>query len=154
GKTQESNVAAGDILVGRVGTVGSVRLMSGEAWATDNNIVLSPDQTIISPFFLFANLSALKLSDLASTTDQPLLTFDTISDLKIPLLPLDTQRRIADYLDRETDQIDATIDKLAELEETLNERHVDAVKRAIASDTSIAIGIMVNVTLGKMLQPS
>lgn len=84
----------------------------------------------------------------------PLLNDSIMRRAKVPIPPLQTQRRIADYLDRETAEIDAMIDKLEELAETLRARRTDVIKRTIASDRSIAIGLMVDVTLGKMLQPA
>lgn len=45
-----------------------------------------------------------------------------ITDLKIPLPDLDTQRRIADYLDKETARIDTLIKECRELKEILLKR--------------------------------
>lgn len=59
-----------------------------------------------------------------------------LQGLPIPLPPLPTQRAIADYLERETAEIDAMAAELDELVETLNERRSAAVRRAVLSDTN------------------
>lgn len=49
--------------------------------------------------------------------------FSRMAQIRIPLPPLETQCRIADYLDRETGQIDETITRIDKLVELLEERH-------------------------------
>ncbi|MGN7227392.1 restriction endonuclease subunit S [Dietzia maris] len=61
----------------------------------------------------------------------------SLSRLDISFPPLPTQRAIADYLDRETAEIDAMAAELDELVETLNERRSAAVRRAVLSDTNL-----------------
>lgn len=56
------------------------------------------------------------------------LNYSEFSALAIPLPPLDTQRRIAEYLDTETAQIDAMMAKLDELVELLGERRASVVR--------------------------
>lgn len=55
-----------------------------------------------------------------------------VSRLPVVNVDLDTQRAIADYLDRETGEIDAMIAKLDELAETLEVRKQALVRTAIA----------------------
>ncbi len=50
------------------------------------------------------------------------ISFDRFSLLDLPLPPLETQRAIADYLDRETAEVDAMSADLDELEALLTER--------------------------------
>lgn len=50
------------------------------------------------------------------------LYWDQMGDIRIPLPPLEQQEQIADYLDRETAQIDALITEQQRLVETLQER--------------------------------
>ncbi len=63
-----------------------------------------------------------------------------------------TQGAIADYLDRETGEIDAMLAKLDELTETLRLRRVQVIQSAVRSSRSVGIGLMLDVKLGKMLQ--
>ena len=54
-----------------------------------------------------------------------------LGDLKVPWPPLPTQRRIADYLDRETAQIDAMTGALDGLVARLEERRSAVITRAV-----------------------
>ncbi|MBM7331664.1 hypothetical protein JS562_53750, partial [Agrobacterium sp. S2] len=80
--------------------------------------------------------------------------FTRMSRIRIPIPPRDTQRTIADYLDRETGEIDAMIAKMDELAETLEMRRIQEITTTISSSQRMSIGTIVNVTLGKMLQTS
>lgn len=52
---------------------------------------------------------------------------------RIPLPPLDTQKRIADYLDRETGEIDAMLAKMDELTQTLEERRTEVIQTTLSA---------------------
>jgi len=54
----------------------------------------------------------------------------TIARLGVPAHDLDTQKRIADYLDRETGEIDAMLARMDELTATLEARRVSSIRRA------------------------
>lgn len=56
--------------------------------------------------------------------------FERMRQIRVPLPPLDTQRAIADYLDRETSEIDAMLDKLDGLGRLLEERRRTEVEHA------------------------
>ncbi|MDT0157239.1 restriction endonuclease subunit S [Microbacterium sp. ARD32] len=58
----------------------------------------------------------------------------TIARLGVPYYDFPTQKRIADYLDRETGEIDAMLAKMDELTETLEARRVSAIQRATQLD--------------------
>lgn len=81
--------------------------------------------------------------------------------LPVLLPPVDEQRTIADYLDRETARIDALIEEQGRLIEMLRERRQDVIRSAVLGDVNpfdpppgvrlTAIGHHFTVTLGKML---
>ena len=85
----------------------------------------------------------------------PAINAADISRLRLPLPNLPTQRRIADYLDRETAQIDAMAGALDGLVARLEER-----RRSIISEfmdpfsecDTVPIGLCAKVTLGKTIQ--
>ena len=84
-------------------------------------------------------------------------TFEAITAWNIGEVPYvdcsrSTQRTIADFLDRETGEIDTMLAALDELTETLRQRRVQAIQSAVRSSRSIGIGLMLDVKLGKMLQ--
>ncbi|WP_156961806.1 type I restriction endonuclease subunit S [Pseudoglutamicibacter albus] len=72
------------------------------------------------------------------------------------LPPLETQRAIADYLDRETDEIDAMSADLDEMEALLKERRSTVIRRhlQLGDGKRVPIIAMAQVLLGKMIQPS
>ena len=81
--------------------------------------------------------------------------------MPVLLPPVDTQRAITDYLDRETARIDTLIEEQQRLIEMLRERRQDVIRSAVLGDTNpfnppagarlTAIGHHFSVTLGKML---
>lgn len=81
---------------------------------------------------------------------------ERLDQMHVPLPPLDTQRAIADYLDRETAEIDAMSADLDEMEALLKERRSTVIKRhlQLGDGKSIPIIAMAQVLLGKMIQPS
>ena len=70
------------------------------------------------------------------STNQIELSRDVVANLPLPALSLSEQRRIADYLDRETAQIDAMTEALDGLVARLEERRTST----IASETHALIG--------------
>lgn len=74
----------------------------------------------------------------------------------VPLPPRDTQRAIADYLDRETSEIDAMLDKLNGLGRLLEERFRQQLVVAIRGTDAplVSLGAVSDIALGKMIQPN
>lgn len=122
---------------------------------TSAYITVRPDGDKVEPRFLH---SVLRAYDIKKTFYEmgvgvrQTLKYAELADLPIPLPPRDTQRAIADYLDRETGEIDAMLAALDELTETLRLRRVKVIQSAVRSSRSIGIGLMLDVKLGKMLQ--
>lgn len=122
GFTLKANATAGEIIVGRVGSVGSLRLLTSEAWATDNTLLVSIDLHKAEPRFVIYSLREVPFAQITSGTAMPLLTGSTLMSQAISLPPLREQRAIADYLDRETARIDALIEEQRSLVRLLEER--------------------------------
>lgn len=76
-------------------------------------------------FWLTANYQNIR--NLAGGDKRDGLNLVHIGDIEVPLPPLDEQQAIADYLDRETQQIDELIAEQRGLIETLRERRVAVV---------------------------
>src|SRR5699024_12055020 len=78
---------------------------------------------------------------LASSTDQlrdgQSINFSRFSRLSLPLPPLETQRRIPDYLDRETAEIDAAVADLDKYEELLEQRRLFTVDEVLNSNEAV-----------------
>lgn len=81
--------------------------------------------------------------------------YERMSQIRIPLPPLETQQRIADYLDRETAEIDAAIADLDKYMELLEKRRTALLikeTRIRGSAPLTTLGRHAQVILGKTLQ--
>lgn len=63
--------------------------------------------------------------------------FNRMSSIRVPLPPLETQRAIADYLDRETAEVDAMSADLDEMEALLTERRRQSVSPNLSDYPSV-----------------
>lgn len=79
-----------------------------------------------------------------------------LNSLPVPSIPFATQRAIADYLDRETAEIDAMTADLDRMEALLTERRSTSIACSLQSSggASAPIAAMADVTIGKMVQPN
>lgn len=142
--------------------------------------VLSPRKEVEPQYFRFLFKSTQYVQGLQTTTDQmrdgQSIRYGQFALLPLPYPPLAEQRRIAEFLDRETAQIDDLIAKQEQLIATLAERLAARMFTAVTSgldrlatlvpsgadwfasrpDTwSVQkLGRLGSVTLGKMLQAS
>ncbi|NWN87109.1 MAG: restriction endonuclease subunit S [Micrococcaceae bacterium] len=135
------SVQHGDILVEKSGgtprnPVGTVVSYQGDLPAVYANFIfrlrMSSEQD--QRFWLYAlhasYLDGRTWSLVRQTTGIQNLDTNGFMSMKHPAPPLQTQRHIADYLDRETVEIDAMIDKLGDLQETLLARKVEVIRNS------------------------
>jgi type I restriction enzyme S subunit len=78
-------------------------------------------------------LAQYRLLMRAETTFDRRVTKEDFRELPIPVPPRPVQRAIADYLDRETERVDAVIEKKQRLIAVLRERSITATDNAILS---------------------
>lgn len=119
-------------------------LTGGSIGVSDKRGAVSPDYRVfefrdgVDPQFLHAVLRSTPYFDQyrlyirANTTFDRRIKQDDLDNLPIPVPPLDEQRRIADFLHRETAQIDALIAKQQNLVSLLTERRRAFVTTAVA----------------------
>lgn len=82
----------------------------------------------------------------------PILNAERIKRARVPLPPLKTQRRIADYLDRETGQIDETIARIDRVVDLIEERRARLHRDAFSENhPTTSLVTIAEITLGKML---
>ena len=119
------------VLIGRQGALcGNVNVGHGRFFASEHAIVATP----IAPAetgWLSAVFEAMDLRQYSVAAAQPGLSVETISRLLLPTPPLDEQRQIAEYLDRETGRIDELIAKQEQLVATLTERRQVLIAEAV-----------------------
>jgi|SRR5699024_8143172 len=109
------------VLFGRKGTIDRPLYINGRFWTVDTMFYTELSEKIVGRWlYYWATTVPFKLY--STDTALPSMTSSTLGRLKVPVLSVDTQRRIADYLDRETGEIDAMIDKLGELADNLKSR--------------------------------
>lgn len=78
--------------------------------------------------------------------------FSRMAQIRIPLPPLETQCRIAHYLDQETGQIDETITRIDNVVELLEERRARTHRDAFSDNyQTTSLMTVAEITLGKML---
>lgn len=97
--------------------------------------VLTPRKEIVGEYFRYLFKSVTYIQALQTTTDQlrdgQSIRFGQFSRIELISPPLDEQRQIAEYLDRETGQIEALITKQEQLVETLTERRQAVITHAV-----------------------
>lgn len=134
----ENYIQAGDALINSTGTgtLGRTSVVNNieDPLTWDSHVTLvRPRADRLDPQFLgyVLQMSETRFITLSQgSTNQIELSRDVVANLPLPALPLPTQRRIADYLDRETAQIDAMAGALDGLVARLEERRTNL--RAIA----------------------
>ena len=96
---------------------------------------MRPNKNVLDGRFLFRCIQsspvALQLELDATGVTRYGLPKSSIGNALIPLPPLETQRRIADYLDRETARIDALIAEKEKMLALLEEKRTALISRAV-----------------------
>ncbi|MER0091026.1 restriction endonuclease subunit S [Corynebacterium sp. KPL2680] len=115
------------ILFGRKGTIDKPLLVNGRFWTVDTMYFTVPRPDVDPRFVYYWALDA-PLSILSTNTAVPSMTSSDLAQLYLAVPPLDTQCAIADYLDRETAEIDGMRADLDEMERLLEERRRNIVK--------------------------
>jgi type I restriction enzyme S subunit len=123
--------------------------------------VLRPVQGAVDPRYLAYILTSSRVMDEIIATSvgvsYPAIQGSALHRMRVPCADIDTQHAIADYLDRETGEIDAMIAKMDKLVETLELRRVAAVDEAFADSRSpveTAFQMVADVTVGIVIEPS
>ena len=104
--------------------------------------VIFPRKTIADRYYRYLFKSSLFVEGLGNLTDQlrdgQTINFARFAQFALPLPPVETQRAIADYLDRETAEIDAMSADLDYCEALLTERRRAVVTVAFNSELGTA----------------
>ncbi|WKS67230.1 restriction endonuclease subunit S [Corynebacterium accolens] len=122
-------VPSGSILMAKIGAA----LLLGRFVQTkfdcciDNNMLALIPQKEVDPKYLHYATCLIDVTHLENPGPVPTLDINGLTQVRIPLPPLDTQRAIADYLDRETAEIDGMRADLDKMERLLKERRNNAI---------------------------
>ncbi|WP_171231004.1 restriction endonuclease subunit S [Ruegeria sp. HKCCA6707] len=97
----------------------------------------------VLPRFLFHLLSSYPFVDIINSesfgTKMPRADWEIVGHQPLPLPDLDTQRRIAGYLDNKTRQIDALIEKKRALLDRLSEKRQALITRAVTRGLNLDV---------------
>ena len=124
----------GDVLFGKL------RPYLAKAWCADFDGVCSTEFLVLKPrnygssFLLYLVMTDGFISHVDSSTygaKMPRASWDFIGDSPLPVPPLDEQRDIAAFLDRETERIDSLIAKKRLLIERLQEYRTAMITRTV-----------------------
>lgn len=160
-------VEVDELVVNPMWLIGGGIGVSGRAGAVSPDYrVFKPRENLLPRFIHYLMRSQPYLDQYllytrAQTTFDRRVQQPDLNNLPVPVPPLDEQRAIADYLDRETARIDTLIEEQQRLIELLYERRQDLIRAAVLGTENpflpsrgaefAAIGHHFSVTLGKML---
>lgn len=110
-------------------------LENGVGFGTTELHVLRPGQQVDARFLFYATMSypfrKIGESTMYGAGGQKRVSDDFIQNLRWPIPPLPEQRAIAAYLDRETERIDALVEKKERLIELLEEKRTALISHAV-----------------------
>ncbi|MGO3153723.1 MAG: restriction endonuclease subunit S [Galactobacter sp.] len=160
----------GTVLFAMYASVGEVSVTGVASCWNQALLGILPDAMKLNKRFLFYVLKDVKrrLPALYRSNTQDNLNAEQVGELKIPLPSVEVQKRVADYLDRETAEIDALIDELGEADLLRGEQWRASRDRLLFGDTDASdvytwapdrgkcyiegpLKFKFDVTLGKML---
>ncbi|MGV6809447.1 MAG: restriction endonuclease subunit S [bacterium] len=121
----------GTVVVGRVGSAGSVNYIPYKSGVSDNALIIN-NYKFDCPRFDYYLLVSLALEELVSKNAQPLITATNIRDIKTSVTNCLSERQIiADFLDHETAKIDRLIEKQQQLITLLKEKRQAVISHAV-----------------------
>ena len=112
----------GDLLFPFKLSIGAVSFAREKMYTNEAIAVFPPNEKFDLRFFYYALPYFLLKNAGVNIYGAPLLNATLIKQARVPLPPLESQHRIADYLDRETSEIDAAVADLDKYVELLEKR--------------------------------
>ena len=95
GHTDDYNIKESTIVIGRVGYYcGSVHLVRGKAWVSDNAFITTIHKDIFYKKYLYYLLQFLNLRKFSNSTAQPVISGKTIYPIHVLIPPIREQYRI------------------------------------------------------------
>ncbi|WP_455955591.1 restriction endonuclease subunit S [Actinomyces sp.] len=120
------------VLFGRKGTIDRPAYVCGKFWTVDTMFYTELREGV-SGRWLYYWATTIPFGLYSTDTALPSMTSSVLGRIKAPLVPYVQQCAIADYLDRETAEIDAMLAKLDELARNLEQRSSIVVANELKS---------------------
>ena len=133
----KSKLYEGDIVLSNTGSIGSIFKVPnlGKPMSLGpNSLLIRFDNQILANYFFYlfnCDIGMKFLESITTVTTQP--KFNKTDFRKLPMImpPFTEQKQIANYLDKKTAKIDATIAKNEELIELLEEKRVALINQVV-----------------------
>ena len=131
GFSHQFNTIGPIVLVGRQGAhCGNVHVADGQIWVSEHALRCLPERELDAKWLAYA-LQDMDLNQYSVSAAQPGLSVDNLKHLRKSVPPLDTQRRIARFLDEKTGRIDGLIEKKRALLDRLVEKRQALITCAV-----------------------
>jgi len=119
------------VLVGRQGALcGNINYAEGRFWASEHALVGHPRRMFDRQWFGEV-LRTANLGQFSTAAAQPGIAAEVVNNLRIPVPPVEIQRLIARFLDRETGLIDGLIEKKTRFIALLKEKRAAVITHAV-----------------------
>jgi type I restriction enzyme S subunit len=128
----EAAITTGDVLVGMDGDFNVARWNGGDALLNQRVCCIRTAESMDSGYLYYALPKPLQLINefTYSTTVKHLSSFDVL-DIRVPFPPIDQQKLIANYLDRETARIDGLVSEKERMLALLEEKRAALISRVV-----------------------
>ena len=136
GFTSAPNFPLGAICVGRVGSCGAVNAHDYPVFISDNALVVKPLSTLDKSYLKYM-LTSINYAPLINQGAMPLLTGSGLAEVKVTVLPLTEQVRIADFLNRKTAAIDAASVRAEKAVAMLKDYRASLISEAVTGKLTI-----------------
>ncbi len=128
------------VLLGRKGTIDKPLFVDGSFWTVDTMFCAQP-LSGTDPRFLYYACTTIPFGMLSTSTALPSMTQGDLNAVRLPCPPARSQSEIADFLDRETANIDALIGKQEQLIATLREDRTATITQAVTEGIESNVGM-------------
>lgn len=129
--TAVPNTSAPAIILGRKGSYGKVNWAPEECFASDTTFYIDGNHSTSNLRWLYWVLQTLRLDEGSQEAAVPGLNRESVYEQRVHYPDGETQRLIADYLDRETARIDALVAEKEKMLALLEEKRAALISRAV-----------------------
>jgi type I restriction enzyme, S subunit len=136
GRTDRATFSEDLVLVGRVGSAGSVTLASGDFGVSDNALVLEHSKALL-PKYLYYVMLDQDLAKGVSTTAQPLITASFLRALRVPVPPLNSQAATVLGIEAVEATFDSLLAATAAMASLLAERRSTLITAAVTGQIDV-----------------